>query len=281
MFSLFRKKRKRVNFNFKANRSWVEENFYNITKINHPSLRQNTLITDKGIDFSNSVIYATELTRRIAAGLRINIRQIVVGFSGSLSSAAVVQRDGINYFIEIDKFFIKDKTQIAACLSHEISHVFLKDNNLEVWSNENERYTDLMVICLGMGTMLLNGLNPCKEIETESGKTITRERGIKPYLTHDELGFVMALYAQAKTISIQEIESSLFDTGKDCFRDGVFKYGTRKIQLLENKELESAIILCPCCFQKLRINLNQGEKNISCVNCHKYFKYNTDCYIEI
>ncbi|MBF0483367.1 MAG: hypothetical protein HQL25_01540 [Candidatus Omnitrophica bacterium] len=284
MFNGFKKKEKKtkIYFNVAAKRSWIEENFHGISKIKHPILRRQSFITDEGIDFGDGVIYSMELTRRIAANLNINMRQVIVGFSGNLSSAAVVQRNGTDYFIEIDNFFMEDKRQIAACLSHEISHVFLKDNNLEIYNGiDNERYTDLMTIYLGMGIFLLNGLTPCTKSEVVGNEERISKKNIKPYLTNDELGYALALYAQIKSIKNEEIMKLLFGEGRDCFRDGVVSYMHRKGQLLKDKDFESAVVLCPFCFQRLRIKLDKGCQDVVCGNCRGIAQYNTDCYVEL
>jgi hypothetical protein len=272
------KKIGRIHYNYRLNRNGVEENFYKINKIDSPYLKKNYLITDENISFSNPVDYATELARRIAANIGINIRQVVIGFSGSLSSAAIVQREGIDYFIEIDNWFMEHKMSIAACLSHEFSHVFLKDNNLEIYNDteNNEKYTDLMAICLGMGALLLNGLNPCEKYEKEGENTIKKEKGIKTYLSYDELGYSMALYAHAKGISRESVEELLSVNARNCFNNGFSAYLSRKNELLKKIELETGFILCPFCFQKIRIKINQGEKNILCSNCNNSFIFNTD-----
>jgi|GEM_PF-3243059 len=262
--------------------NWIEDNFLRIGKISHPAIAKSDLLLPAVLQSSSPVDYSMQVARMIASHLKLNMQSVVVGFSGNLTSAASVQRDGGSYFIEIDNFFERNKHQIAACLAHEMTHVFLKDNGLEIYSGEeNEKYTDLTTIALGMGVMLLNGLLAEGKWKQEGGESIKVSKRIKPYISCFELGYAVALYAQVRKIDPKRITECLNVEGKACFKDGYDGLQRRKRIVLKSQEIDSLIVLCPQCFQKLRVPAGHRTLSISCNTCGHEFSRDTLCKMNV
>jgi len=61
--------------------------------------------------------------------------------------------------IQIPIFYVGKKYAVGAILAHELSHVFLYYKG--IWfqdPNENEPFTDLATVFIGLGKLLVNGL---------------------------------------------------------------------------------------------------------------------------
>jgi len=61
--------------------------------------------------------------------------------------------------IQIPFFYVGKKYEVGGILAHEMTHAFLTSNGILLEDpNENEMFTDLAAVFIGLGKLLLNGL---------------------------------------------------------------------------------------------------------------------------
>jgi len=62
------------------------------------------------------------------------------------------------HYIQIPFFYVGKKYALGAILAHEMTHAFLISKGIFLnEKNENEMFTDLAAICIGLGKLLVNG----------------------------------------------------------------------------------------------------------------------------
>ncbi|PKM48822.1 MAG: hypothetical protein CVV02_18505 [Firmicutes bacterium HGW-Firmicutes-7] len=117
---------------------------------------------------------------------------------------------GKEVFIEISNKAVKFPEAILATLAHEITHKYIQSNNIAYGTNdyENEVFTDITTIFLGLGKLLLNGCD-CQTVKFESEQTIT-ETYKTGYLNKNQIAFVYLLICFMRNIPASKYEQGLF-----------------------------------------------------------------------
>ena len=83
---------------------------------------------------------------------------MIWNLSNGLINPGVTTFDGNNFRIKLFNFNKFTHREYHSILAHEVSHVFLKEKQLELSNvDENEIFTDLTAIFLGFGNFLLRG----------------------------------------------------------------------------------------------------------------------------
>ncbi|MFI9491579.1 hypothetical protein ACIG8K_08435 [Streptomyces halstedii] len=114
--------------------------------------------------------------------LRLPRARIVVGFRRMEHAAGVELTAGPEYFVELNDRFRTHRRDIAAALSHEITHVLLHRLGLEFpGTRDNEILTDTVTAYLGAGWLLLDAFRQDALSSQKLG-----------YLTPEEFGYVLA-----------------------------------------------------------------------------------------
>lgn len=105
--------------------------------------------------------------------------------------AGQIQIGGQSRDIQISTYYKKKALQLGTILAHEITHDFLHSRGITLpYSEENEKLTDLASVMLGLGKLILNG------IEEKTGIEIVR----LCYLSPSDLA-----YAYAKINALYEV----------------------------------------------------------------------------
>ena len=168
------------------------------------------------------VITAHRLASVIVRHLKLPEGSILVNYRKSLSHAGQVELTPENeYLIELNARYKENQRDIAAILSHEITHVFLYRAGL-FFPNEydNEILTDTASVYLGVGWLSLNAyrLKETQESNSSGQSYIRYQEERLGYLTPEEFGYVLG----KRTINFQEKVNGFLTSSaaKEAFKRG-------------------------------------------------------------
>jgi uncharacterized protein YjbI with pentapeptide repeats len=123
-------------------------------------------------------------------------------------TAGMYQEESGKYHVWIEVGNLGDAASMISTLSHEISHVHLLGHG-RISSDEpdHEKLTDLLSVFLGMGVFAANSV--IYEKYWESGVIAGWSIGRRGYLTMQEFGYALALFAEARAEEKPEWAKSL------------------------------------------------------------------------
>ncbi|WP_046775327.1 zinc ribbon domain-containing protein [Streptomyces yangpuensis] len=138
---------------------------------------------DAAFDASDDLhLGAQRVASAVVRALRLPDVRTVVAFRPMEEAAVVELAAGPEYFIEVNDRFRTHRRDLAAALSHEITHVLLHRLDLAFPDPaENEILTDTAAAYLGVGWLLLDAYRE---------DALTHQRF--GYLTPEEFGYVLA-----------------------------------------------------------------------------------------
>lgn len=254
-------------FNWISHRNFIEEKLNEFIKLDNEFFSKREIITEKSVPFRDPLLYVIDLTRYITNKIGLPPGEIIPSFVRKENAAGTVEYTSKSeYFVEIDNAFKNSVPAIASIISHEITHVWLAKYNLVLDDREsNEKLTDLTAIFLGLGVMILNGAWLKVEAGKEGDAILYME--IKPYLSAEELGYAMALFMRQKSIQLKELRNCLTVDTTEIIEIGQRKLERRLKDLKKKKEIDSWVIICTNCFQKLRIPAHKGKLKVRCPIC--------------
>jgi len=101
----------------------------------------------------------------VASSIAMHLRIILVptvrydwGLKMEPEVAGQIRRDFYPDYIQIPFFYVGKKYSVGGILAHELTHALLFSRGVSlVDSNENEFFTDLTAVFVGLGKLLLNG----------------------------------------------------------------------------------------------------------------------------
>lgn len=267
--------------NWLAETSWIENWVNQMVKRDKYFFYKRRLITEETISFNNPIDYIIELSREIVKNLGLPSKNIVGTFSGVSSAGKVEHRSGEPYFIEISNEWKDDRIAIAAIIAHEMAHVWMDEQGFrEADVQMNEKLTDLTAVLLGLGVLLMNGLKAEKTVaqwSTEICGTRTDHRkqlSIKNYITDVEMGYALSVFAAHKNIDCSELKKKMNTTAAVAFNRGYYmEFVRRQDEIQSSRQVESWIVLCSGCFQKLRVPSHAKNIEMTCPLCSRKTKY--------
>ncbi|WP_405446866.1 hypothetical protein [Streptomyces erythrochromogenes] len=138
---------------------------------------------DAAFDASDDLhLGAQRVASAMVRALRLPDARMVVAFRPMEEAATVELTAGPEYFIEVNDRFRTHRRDLAAALSHEVTHVLLHRLELAFPDPaENEILTDTAAAYLGAGWLLLDAYRE---------DALTHQRF--GYLTPEEFGYVLA-----------------------------------------------------------------------------------------
>jgi hypothetical protein len=198
---------------------------------------------------------------------------------------------------------------IGAILAHELTHYYLFNKEISLpEENENERFTDLATIYLGLGKLTLNGYEPISWKINRSGKEITYTYRFG-YLTVNEMAVILYHFCKFRNISLEKAKENLSTKSqellnrvavtyniekkdidgrerkkirrnkiKDRFKkivhwfyrkDNVKSYSVSEIS--ESFGARFAIIICAKCNKKMRVPIKENALRVTCPDCENKF----------
>jgi len=263
-------------FNWTFDRNFIEEKLNQFIKLDNEFFSKREIVTEKSVPFRDPLLYVVDLTRYIANKIGLSPGEIIPSFVTKENAAGTVEYTSKNeYFVEIDLVFKLSVRAIASIISHEITHVWLNKYNLAPDDKEtNERLADLTAIFLGLGVMIINGAWLKVEAGRESDAILYKE--IKPYLSADELGYAMAIFLNHKSIQPKELQTYLTPEAIDIVKIGQQELEERLKELKKRKEIDSWVIICTNCFQKVRIPAHKGILRVQCPICKNEERVNSN-----
>ncbi len=149
----------------------------------------------RAYDATDPVIAAQRLAVEVAKNYQLRVGTLVITFTPGLPSAALVEiGPSDDYFIEVDPRFKLESKNLAAILGHELAHVFLHRNRLELEDPlSNEILTDITAALYGFGAVMADSFTVTEtHQQVPQGTMVTRQERNLGYLTPDELGYVLA-----------------------------------------------------------------------------------------
>ncbi|WP_404960696.1 hypothetical protein [Streptomyces sp. 147326] len=124
---------------------------------------------------------AQRVASAMVRALRLPDARMVVAFRPMEQAATVELAAGPEYFVEVSDRFRTHRRDLAAALSHEVTHVLLHRLDLCFPGTENEILTDTAAVYLGAGWLLLDAYREDALTHQKFG-----------YLTPEEFGYVLA-----------------------------------------------------------------------------------------
>ncbi|MFF4429147.1 hypothetical protein ACFYZ4_08220 [Streptomyces sp. NPDC001513] len=125
---------------------------------------------------------AQRVASAMVRALRLPDARMVVAFRPMEQAATVELAAGPEYFVEVSDRFRTHRRDLAAALSHEVTHVLLHRLGLRFpGTEENEILTDTAAVYLGAGWLLLDAYREDALTHQKFG-----------YLTPEEFGYVLA-----------------------------------------------------------------------------------------
>ncbi|MFB7181905.1 hypothetical protein ACFCYI_29875 [Streptomyces sp. NPDC056257] len=125
---------------------------------------------------------AQRVASAMVRALRLPDARMVVAFRPMEQAATVELAAGPEYFVEVGDRFRTHRRDLAAALSHEVTHVLLHRLGLRFpGTAENEILTDTAAVYLGAGWLLLDAYREDALTHQKFG-----------YLTPEEFGYVLA-----------------------------------------------------------------------------------------
>lgn len=261
--------------------SWIENWVNQMVKRDKYFFYKRRLITEEKISFTNPIDYIIELVREIVKNLGLPSKNIVATFSGVSSAGKVEHRSGEPYFIEISNEWKDNRIAIAAIIAHEMAHVWMDEQGFrETDTQMNEKLTDLSAILFGLGVLLMNGLGVEKTISLKTTYDLSgaqtehkRQLRIQNYINKIDMGYAMSIFAAHKGIDGDELRKKMNSEAAVAFASGNIRFISRQDEIRNNKQVESWVVLCPGCFQKLRILNHAKNFEVTCPMCSRKTKY--------
>ncbi|MBD1908886.1 hypothetical protein H6F53_25930 [Trichocoleus sp. FACHB-832] len=168
------------------------------------------------------VITAHRLAGVIVRHLKLPEGSILVSYRKSLKHAGQVELTPENeYLVELNARYKENQQDIAAILSHEITHVFLYRAGLLFPNNyDNEILTDTASVYLGIGWLILNAyrLKETQESNSFGQSYIRYQEEQLGYLRPEEFGYVLG----KRTINFKEQVNGFLTSSaaKEAFQRG-------------------------------------------------------------
>ena len=104
--------------------------------------------------------------------------------------AGQIRSDYYSAYIQIPFFYVGKKYPLGGILAHELTHHLLYSRHISlVDSNENELFTDLTAVFVGLGKLLLNG-------------TLDEGGGLG-YLSPDMIAYCLKKMCSAHTVDVE------------------------------------------------------------------------------
>ena len=177
---------------------------------------------------------------------RFGLHHCVVTFEFSElqnnAAGQVRQMKNGNYHITLDVSMIWDTQRIAAAIGHEMAHIFLFQQNIEIGNQDHlELLTDTIAALAGFARIMYSA----------------RTREIR-----------MKVFAFFTTKS----KSKIGYLGKHSFKR-LLKYNKwicsdKPFRYLGGKSIKSSSLTCPACHQNLKIPPKVGRFIVNCPSCH-------------
>ncbi|MBN1794407.1 MAG: hypothetical protein JW844_05530 [Candidatus Omnitrophica bacterium] len=265
-----------------ADATWIEKWVNRMLKRDRYFFYKRWWITEEQISFANPIDYIIELSREVVKNLGLPSRNIVAAFSGIDSAGKIECQTGKPYFIEISDKWKDNRTAIAAIIAHEMTHAWMDDQGLrEADTQTNEKLTDITAILLGLGVLLVNGLEAEKitaQWYTENFISGTRtdhkrQLRIQNYISDVEMGIALSIFAAHKNIEPGEVKKKLNSAARTAFDKGHREFMKRQAEIQDARQVESWIVLCPGCFQKMRLPNHDKNIILKCPVCSREARY--------
>ena len=196
---------------------------------------------------------------------------------------------------------------MGAILAHELTHYFLFNKGINISDEiENERFTDLATVYLGLGKLTLNGYDPITwKISRPKGEiTYTYRVG---YLSTDEIAIINYIICKFRNINPDIAETNLSNKSITLFLNAkiivdnyekekqhqknkieIKRLRKEKIRRFINKLLpwkmeetdanlskmsgdDFKVIICENCSQKIRLPIKEKALRIKCPKCENKF----------
>lgn len=195
---------------------------------------------------------------------------------------------------------------MGAILAHELTHYYLFNKGIYLSNEiENERFTDLATVFLGLGKLTLNGYDPItwKIIRPKGEITYTYRVG---YLVPDEMAIILYSLCKFRNIPPELAEANLSKKSIQLLSNGktivdsyekemqdyknkleikrlrkdkvkniikkILPWKSQKDNKLYKKSSEnSKIIICNNCNQKMRIPIKEKALRVKCPKCKNNF----------
>ncbi|MFH0947412.1 MAG: hypothetical protein V1833_00215 [Elusimicrobiota bacterium] len=266
-------------FKFQEEKYVIEDKYYSLLRMDKEFFKKRELILISNYSFQNPLIYVISLITYISGKIGLPQEcQVIPSFVAKDSAAGTIKLTPDNkYFVEINKIYENDKIAIDSIIAHEITHAWLyKYNFQEAEREENEKYTDLMAIFLGLGVLLLNGC--WQRTITSRDEDYIMYKEVKPYLTSTELGYGMALFMKQKELIMKDVKPHLNKNALDIVEVGQVVLSRRLKELEDKRNIDSWMIICTNCFQKLRIPAFKGKIKVKCPLCNTEKIFNSNSF---
>lgn len=217
--------------------------------------------------------YIASITKRICNSLGIATNKVVATFAFADGNAGIVSFVDDNCFVEINSAFKKNDKAVATIIAHELTHIWMKNNNFNLPNvDENERLTDIMSIFLGLGVIFLNGSyeKSSKMYNVDEHKFYHSE--IKHYITSNDMGYAFALFLKFGKKKLSDIAKYCNQNTVDMLKIGNDIINRRKERLKDFIQIDTFIIYCPNCLQKLKITAEKKAR-VRCPVCNNIFEF--------
>lgn len=265
---------KYLDLNFPLN--LVERTFNNLIKRDKNFFNnKDFILADDLLDKNySSEKYIVELTRRICKNIGLEVKEIVVTFAYADGNSGLVTFVNNNCFIEISSYFKDNLFAISTILVHELTHVWMDRNLLNIVDEEeNEKTTDVMAFFLGLGVIFLNGVKETSNVFINYRKYKEQQLKISHYIQETTMGYAFILFLKQKHKKIKEINKYVrTQFAKDIIERGNSKYKERKKLLKKSIKVDKIIIHCPNCFSNIRIDATNKVK-IKCPICDYVYDF--------
>jgi hypothetical protein len=225
-------------------------------------------------------IYAQAATGELLRHIGLPAGDVIVGFRSDISEPGRIELSkGSDAFVELQSPYKFDRDAMVAILSHEVTHVLLRELGIALPSvEENEILTDVAAALVGFGTMILNS--------STFGNSQLSRRVHFGYLTLEEFGLILAKRSAYLGLDIESLlrdgpakasyragRERLSDElgsspilGKGSARDSGTQLSTRLRNLVFSAK-ESIEFDCPVCTQGLRLPTKKGNMVTTCPVC--------------
>lgn len=252
--------------------SWIEDWVKQMIARDKHFFYRRSLILERDLPFHDPIEYTIELSRKIVKNLGLPSKNIVASFSGVHSAGRIEHRTGEPYFIEISSHWKHDRTAIAAIIAHEMSHAWMDDQGIRQNNKDfNEMLTDVTAVLLGLGVLLMNGLSVEKTVsQSQTSRQILR---IKNYIEGKDMGYTLSIFMKHKNLEPNQVLPALYSNARSAFELGQEEFIKRQNLIYNSRQIENWVVICPMCFQKMRLPNIKKNIILDCPNCKKKTRY--------
>jgi predicted RNA-binding Zn-ribbon protein involved in translation (DUF1610 family) len=195
---------------------------------------------------------------------------------------------------------------MGAILAHELTHYYLFNKRIYLSDEiENERFTDLATVYLGLGKLTLNGYDPITWKITRPKGEITYTYRVG-YLSPDEMAMILYSLCKFRNIPLEVAEANLsqksiklllkgktlIDSYEKEMQDYKDKLEIKRLRkekvrkfikkilpwrIQEDAKISKTIsedykiVICDNCNQKMRIPIKEKALRIKCPKCKNSF----------